>query len=48
MECPEAAKWKEEMDIEIQSIYDNQAWNLVDHVPGRKTVWVQINFQKED
>lgn len=34
----EAAKWKETMDSEIQSVYDNQVWNLVDNVPGRKTV----------
>ncbi|KAI3767846.1 hypothetical protein L2E82_18275 [Cichorium intybus] len=34
----EAAKWKEEIDSEIKSMYDNQVWNLVDNVPGRKTV----------
>ncbi|KAI3700114.1 hypothetical protein L2E82_44731 [Cichorium intybus] len=35
---PESAKWKEAMDSEIKSMYDNQVWNLVDKVPGRKTV----------
>ena len=24
---PESAKWKEAMDSEIQSTYDNQVWN---------------------
>ncbi|CAH1418453.1 unnamed protein product [Lactuca virosa] len=38
MAGPESAKWKEVMDSEIQSMYDNQVWNLVDNVPGRKTV----------
>ena len=26
----EATKWKEAMDSEIQSMYDNQVWTLVD------------------
>ncbi|GJZ90612.1 retrotransposon protein, putative, ty1-copia subclass [Tanacetum coccineum] len=30
MASPEAAKWKEAMKSEIQSMYDNQVWNLVD------------------
>ena len=38
MAGPESAKWKEAMDSEIQSMYDNQVWDLVDNVPGRKTV----------
>ncbi|KAI3780138.1 hypothetical protein L2E82_10080 [Cichorium intybus] len=35
---PESAQWKEAMDSEIKSMYENQVWNLVDNVPGRKTV----------
>ncbi|GKB46369.1 retrotransposon protein, putative, ty1-copia subclass, partial [Tanacetum coccineum] len=38
MASPEAAKWKEAMKSEIQSMYDNQVWNLVDTTPGLKTV----------
>lgn len=34
MAGPESAKQKEAMDIEIQSMYDNQVWNMVDDVPG--------------
>nr|GEV81051.1 hypothetical protein [Tanacetum cinerariifolium] len=34
----EAAKWKEAMKSEIQSMYDNQVWNLVDTTLGLKTV----------
>ncbi|GKF16062.1 hypothetical protein Tco_0057524, partial [Tanacetum coccineum] len=30
MASPEAAKWKEAMKSEIQYMYDNQVWNLVD------------------
>ena len=45
MAGPEAAKWKETMDSEIQSMYDNQVWNLVDNVPGRKTVGCKWIFK---
>ncbi|GJW83992.1 retrotransposon protein, putative, ty1-copia subclass [Tanacetum coccineum] len=38
MANPEAAKWKEAMKSEIQSMYDNQVWNLVDTTAGLKTV----------
>ncbi|KAI3780854.1 hypothetical protein L2E82_10847 [Cichorium intybus] len=44
---PESAKWKEAMDSEIKSMYDNQAWNLVDNVPGRKTVGYKWIFKKK-
>lgn len=37
---PEAAKWKYAMEVEIQSIYDNQVWTLVDQAPGQKIVGV--------
>ncbi|KAJ9557164.1 hypothetical protein OSB04_011778 [Centaurea solstitialis] len=38
MAGPETAKWKEAMESEIQSMYDNHVWELVDHTPGHKTV----------
>ncbi|GKE47398.1 retrotransposon protein, putative, ty1-copia subclass, partial [Tanacetum coccineum] len=38
MASPEAAKWKEAMKSEIQSMYNNQVWNLVDTTPVLKTV----------
>ncbi|GJW09715.1 retrotransposon protein, putative, ty1-copia subclass [Tanacetum coccineum] len=38
MTSPEAAKWKEAMKSEIQYMYDNQVWNLVDTTPGLKIV----------
>ena len=47
MAGPESAKWKEAMDSEIQSMYDNQVWNLVDNVPGRKTVGCKWIFKKK-
>ncbi|GJS78240.1 retrotransposon protein, putative, ty1-copia subclass [Tanacetum coccineum] len=34
----EAAKWKEAIKSEIQSMYDNQVWNLVDTTPSLNTV----------
>ncbi|KAI3780227.1 hypothetical protein L2E82_10198 [Cichorium intybus] len=35
------------MDSEIKSMYDNQVWNLVDNVPGRKTVGCKWIFKKK-
>ena len=47
MAVPESAKWKEAMDSEIQSMYDNQVWNLVENVPGRKTIGCKWVFKKK-
>jgi len=47
MAGPEAAKWKEAMDSEIKSMYDNQVWNLVDQQPGRKIVGCKWIFKKK-
>ncbi|GKC40983.1 retrotransposon protein, putative, ty1-copia subclass [Tanacetum coccineum] len=47
MASPKAAKWKEAMKSEIQSMYDNQVWNLVDTTPGLKTVGCKWIFKKK-
>jgi hypothetical protein len=47
MASSEAAKWKEAMDSEIQSMKDNQVWNLVDPTPGHKTVGCKWIFKKK-
>nr|KAJ0197947.1 hypothetical protein LSAT_V11C700362840 [Lactuca sativa] len=47
MAGPESAKWKEAMDCEIQSMYDNHVWSLVNHVPGRKMVGCKWVFKKK-
>ncbi|KAI3509033.1 hypothetical protein L1887_24056 [Cichorium endivia] len=44
---PEAAKWKEPMDSKIKSMYDNQVWNLVDNLPGRKTAGCKWILKKK-
>ncbi|GJU78918.1 retrotransposon protein, putative, ty1-copia subclass [Tanacetum coccineum] len=44
MASPEAAKWKEAMKSEIQSMYDNQVWNLVDTTTGLKMVGFKTNI----
>nr|GEW81578.1 hypothetical protein [Tanacetum cinerariifolium] len=41
-----AAKWKEAMKSEIQSMYDNRVWNLVDTTPALKTVGCKWIFKK--
>ena len=47
MAYPKAAKWKEAMDSEIKSMYDNQVWNLVDQQPSQKTVGCKWIFNKK-
>ncbi|GKD52749.1 putative retrotransposon ty1-copia subclass protein, partial [Tanacetum coccineum] len=47
MESPGAAKWNEAMKREIQSMYDNQVWNLVDTTPGIKMVGCKWIFKKK-
>ena len=47
MADPDAAKWKEAMDSEMKSMYDNQVWNLIDHTPGTKTVGCKWIFKKK-
>ncbi|GJZ98265.1 retrotransposon protein, putative, ty1-copia subclass [Tanacetum coccineum] len=43
----EAAKWKEAMKSEIQSMYDNQVWNLVDTTSSLKMVGCKWIFKKK-
>nr|GEY93343.1 retrovirus-related Pol polyprotein from transposon TNT 1-94 [Tanacetum cinerariifolium] len=47
MVSPEAAKWKEAMKSKIQSMYDNQVWNLVDTTLGLKTLGCKWIFKKK-
>ncbi|GJW61692.1 retrotransposon protein, putative, ty1-copia subclass [Tanacetum coccineum] len=47
MASPKAAKWKEAIKSEIQSMYDNQVWNLVDTTPDLKTVGCKWIFKKK-
>ena len=47
MTGPEAAQWKEAMNSKIQSMKDNQVWNLVEPTPGLKTVGCRWIFKKK-
>ncbi|GJU96980.1 putative RNA-directed DNA polymerase [Tanacetum coccineum] len=47
MASPEAAKWKEAMRSKIQSMYDNQVWNLVDTTLCLKTVGCKWIFKNK-
>ncbi|KAJ9564428.1 hypothetical protein OSB04_000394 [Centaurea solstitialis] len=47
MAIPEAAKWKEAMNSDIQSICDNLVWTLVDIIPGQRTVGCKWIFKKK-
>ncbi|GJW23318.1 zinc finger, CCHC-type containing protein [Tanacetum coccineum] len=43
---PESDKWLDAMNVEMQSMKDNQVWDLVDLPPNGKTV-VKLALQKE-
>ena len=38
IECPNSDKWLGAMESEMQSMYDNQVWTLVDLPKGGKTI----------
>ncbi|GKE02525.1 retrotransposon protein, putative, ty1-copia subclass [Tanacetum coccineum] len=44
---PESEKWLEVMNAEMQSMKDNQVWNLVDLPPNCKTVGSKWLFKKK-
>ncbi|GJV53079.1 retrotransposon protein, putative, ty1-copia subclass [Tanacetum coccineum] len=44
---PESKKWLEAMNTEMQSLKDNQVWNLVDLPPNCKTVGSKWLFKKK-
>ena len=46
MMSPESGKLLEAMKSEMGSMYDNQVWNLVENVPGRKRVGCKWIFKK--
>ncbi|GKA21061.1 zinc finger, CCHC-type containing protein [Tanacetum coccineum] len=44
---PEFDKWLNAMNVEIQSIKDNEVWDLVDLLPNGKTVGSKLLFKKK-
>ncbi|GKA07929.1 putative retrotransposon ty1-copia subclass protein [Tanacetum coccineum] len=44
---PESDKWLNAMNVEMQSMKDNEVWDLVDLPPNGKTVGSKWLFQKE-
>lgn len=49
--CPNADKWKQAMDEELQSIIENKTWNLIDLPSNKKAIgckWVyKLKFDDE-
>ena len=45
---PNSEKWVEAMKAEMQSMYDNKVWTLVDAPKGVKRRRVQVGFQGEN
>ncbi|XP_071712716.1 uncharacterized protein [Rutidosis leptorrhynchoides] len=44
---PESEKWHEAMNAEMQSMYDNEVWDLVDLPPNNKHVKSKYVFKKK-
>ena len=47
MQDPDSHKWLEAMKAEMQSMYDNQVWNLIDPPEGSKTIGCKWVFKKK-
>ena len=43
---PDSDKWQGAMKAEIESMYDNQVWNLIDPPEGIKTIGCKWVFKK--
>ena len=44
---PDSEKWLEAMKSEMQSMYDNQVWTLIDPTDGLKTIRCKWVFKKK-
>ena len=47
IESPNSAKWLRAMESEMQSMYDNQVWTLVDPSEGAKIIECKWIFKKK-
>ena len=47
MENPNSEKWLEAMKSEMQSMYDNQVWTLINPTDGLKTIGCKWVFKKK-
>ena len=44
----DSEKWHDAMKSEMQSMYDNQVWNLIDPPEGIKTIGCKWGFKKKN
>jgi hypothetical protein len=47
MKGPDSDKWLEAMESELNSMHDNQVWNLVDPIEGVRPVDCKWTFKKK-
>ena len=47
IECSDSNKWHEAMKAEMQSMYDNQVWKLIDPPPDSMTIGCKWVFKKK-
>jgi hypothetical protein len=43
----DSKKWLGDMEFKIQSMHDNQVWNLVDPIDGVRHVGCKLVFKKK-
>ena len=44
---PDSVKWQEAMEFEIESMRENQVWNLIDPLDGVKTIECKLIYKKK-
>ena len=44
IDSPDSEKWLKAMKSEMQSMYDNQVWTLIDPPEGLKTIALPLTF----
>ena len=44
---PDSVKWQEAMESEIESMRENQVWNLIDPPDGVKTIECKWIYEKK-
>jgi hypothetical protein len=44
---PNSVKWQEAMKFEIESMYENQVWNLIDPPEGMKPIKCKWIYKKK-
>ena len=47
MKSPNSEKWMEAIKSEMQSMYDNEVWDLIDPPEGAKVIECKMDLQRK-